>query len=156
MTEPDPELYETCSCHVRATLRSLLVSDADPQVGGSPVETVPPLLLTDRPNLYARPDIRERAQPVDAGVRPEVDDHHPSEEAFRRLRIGVEPGRGALERCQPSFVRQLDRVGVRAAMNDRTDHAARRRDWKQARISSEKSCGSSHAAKCPPLSTSWK
>jgi excisionase family DNA binding protein len=46
MTEPAPELYETCSCHVCATLRSLLASDADPQVGRSPMETVPPLLLT--------------------------------------------------------------------------------------------------------------
>lgn len=46
MTEPDPELYETCSCHVCATLRSLLASDADPQVGRRPMETAPPLLLT--------------------------------------------------------------------------------------------------------------
>src|SRR3954471_1601837 len=35
-------------------------------------------------------------------------------------------------------------------------HEVDRSEPKQARISSEKSCGSSHAAKCPPLSTSLK
>ena len=46
MTEPDPELYDTCSCHVCATLRSLLVTDLEPQLARSPTATQPSLLLT--------------------------------------------------------------------------------------------------------------
>jgi len=46
MGEPDPELYDTCSCHVCATLRSLLATDFNPEVGKSPLQAVPPLLLT--------------------------------------------------------------------------------------------------------------
>jgi hypothetical protein len=35
-------------------------------------------------------------------------------------------------------------------------YSTQRSDRNAARISSEKSAGSSHAAKCPPLSTWWK
>src|SRR4029079_11062459 len=79
----------------------------------------------------------------------------------------VEPRGRAVERCQMTLDGQRNRRFARGAMGDRADrprsarwfrfaHEVERSDRKQARSSSEKSCGSSHAAKCPPLSTSLK
>ena len=42
-----------------------------------------------------RTDVRKSAQPVDAGVRPEVDEDDLAAQALRRERLRVEPRRGA-------------------------------------------------------------
>jgi hypothetical protein len=41
--------------------------------------------------LYPSADVWERAEPVDAGVRAEVDQHDASEEVGWRQRLRVEP-----------------------------------------------------------------
>src|SRR3954467_5652495 len=45
-----------------------------------------------------RPDVWLRAQPVDAGERPEVDEHDAAAQIGRAERVGVEPLRGPAER----------------------------------------------------------
>ena len=48
--------------------------------------------------LVPRPPIRQRPQPVDAGVRAEVDGDGAPDQPARRQRIGVEPARRLVER----------------------------------------------------------
>ncbi len=45
------------------------------------------------------PNIGEGAEPVDAGVGPEVDEDDPSAKPIRRQRLGVEPAGRAIERA---------------------------------------------------------
>jgi hypothetical protein len=59
----------------------------------------PVLLVLLRP----RPDVRERAEPVDAGVRPEVDEDDFPLEVRGRERLRIEPPGGAVERRQLAF-----------------------------------------------------
>ena len=69
------------------------------------------------------PDVGKRAEPVDAGVGPEVDEDDAPAEPLRRQRLGVEPPGRAVERCQVA----LDREGellARRPMGDRADQAA--------------------------------
>ena len=54
-------------------------------------------------------DVGQRAKPVDAGVGPEVDQHHPAAQVRCRQRRRVEPPGRAVECGQLSFIRQVDR-----------------------------------------------
>ena len=104
------------------------------------------------------PQVRQRAQPVDAGVRPEVDQDDPPAQVLGRQRVGVEPSRRALEGRETTFDPQRNPLACEA-MDDRADQPRsgvlcgiahevdERSGRKAARNSSEKSCGSSHAAK---------
>jgi hypothetical protein len=42
-------------------------------------------------------DIRQLAQPVDAGERPEIDEHHLAAQGVRRQRWRIQPVRGAVK-----------------------------------------------------------
>jgi hypothetical protein len=68
------------------------------------------------------PQVGERAQPVDAGVGPEVDEDDLSAQALGRERVGVEPSRRALERREATFDPERN-VLAREAMDDRADQA---------------------------------
>ena len=57
--------------------------------------------------LVPRADVAERAQPVDARVRPEVDEHDLPAQAVRGERLGVEPAGRALEAGQVGLGSQL-------------------------------------------------
>src|ERR1700751_2083510 len=83
--------------------------------------------------LRPRADVAERAQPVDARERPEVDEHDLAAQAVSGERFRVEPAGGAGERREH-------------ALGD----GAHRSVLKASRTSLAKSSGSSHAAKCPP------
>ena len=48
--------------------------------------------------LVPRPDVRQRPQPVDARVRPEVDEDDAPAQPLGRERLGVEPDGRAVER----------------------------------------------------------
>jgi hypothetical protein len=48
--------------------------------------------------LRPRPDVRQRPQPVDAGVRPEVDRDDAPVQRVGGQRLGVEPGGRPVER----------------------------------------------------------
>src|SRR3954452_1329167 len=56
-------------------------------------------------------DVGQGAQPVDAGVGPELDQDRLPAQALRRQRRRVEPGGGAVERRQVAFPRKLERSG---------------------------------------------
>src|SRR3712207_8613792 len=58
-----------------------------------PRSTLFPYTTLFRSPVLLRPgaDVRERAEPVDAGIRAEVDQEDASLEAGRRQRLGVEP-----------------------------------------------------------------
>src|SRR3954451_9747631 len=56
--------------------------------------------------LVPCPDVRERTQPVDARVRPEVDGDDTPAQPLGRQRVGVEPDGRAVERRE----RAVDRV----------------------------------------------
>jgi hypothetical protein len=49
-------------------------------------------------------DIGQRAQPVDAGVGPKVDQHDAAAQALRCQWIRIEPGRRPIERRERPFV----------------------------------------------------
>ena len=66
------------------------------------------LLVLVRP----RADVRERSEPVDARVGPELDEHDLPAEPSRRQRLGVDPVRRAIERRQRSLDRQVPLSGV--------------------------------------------
>ncbi len=89
-------------------------------------------------------DVGQRAQPVDAGEGAELDDHHLPPEPGRCERLRIEPGARAVQFRELALDGQL-RCG--RALHDQ------RSDLKVARISSEKICGCSQAAKWPPSST---
>jgi hypothetical protein len=57
--------------------------------------------------LVPRADVAERAQPVDARVRPEVDEHDLPLQALRSQRFGVEPAGRAVEPGQMRLGAQL-------------------------------------------------
>jgi hypothetical protein len=57
--------------------------------------------------LVPRPEIAERAQPVDARVRPEVDEHDLPAQAFLGQRLRVEPAGRPVETGQVSLGTQL-------------------------------------------------
>ena len=59
-----------------------------------------------------RADVRQRPQPVDAGVGPEVDEDDASAESLRRQRLGVEPAGRAVER-RPGGPRPAGRGAAR-------------------------------------------
>ncbi len=67
----------------------------------------------DEPSILVsrvpRAEVWERAQPVDAGEGPEVDQNHFAAKAGRRQRLGVEPSGRAVKRRQFPFDRQLRR-----------------------------------------------
>src|SRR5205814_7654877 len=66
------------------------------------------------------PKVRERAQPVDAGVGPEVDADDPPAEVLWCQRFRVEPSRRALEGRETTFDPQGNLL-AREAMDDRAD-----------------------------------
>ena len=102
----------------------------------------------DQPGVPVLPlpgaDIGERAQPVDAGEGAELDDDHPPPEPGRCQGLRIEPGGRAVQFRELALDGQL-RCG-------RALHGYRS-DLKVARISSERICGCSQAAKWPPSST---
>jgi hypothetical protein len=55
--------------------------------------------------LVPRPDVRRRAQPGDARVRPEVDEDDTAAELGGRERLGVEPDGRAVEGRERAVVR---------------------------------------------------
>ena len=67
-----------------------------------------PTTVSPASRVFRRPgaDVRQRAQPVDAGVGPEVDEDDPSPESLGRQRLGVEPPGGAVEGGQATLDRQ--------------------------------------------------
>src|SRR5215203_3466640 len=62
----------------------------------------PPILVFRGP----LPHVRQRSQPVDAGVRPELHRDDASAQPLGPQRLGVEPTGGALERRQAALARQ--------------------------------------------------
>jgi hypothetical protein len=92
-------------------------------------------------------DVAERAQPVDARVRPEVDEHDLAAQPLGGERLRVEPARRTVEGRQAALdVRRVQTV----------EQAHERAPLNAARISAEKTSGSSQAAKWPPFSASLK
>ena len=61
--------------------------------------------------VVPRADITERAQPVDARIRPEVDEHDLPAQALRGERLGVEPAGRTVE---PGQMRLRVRLGEQA------------------------------------------
>jgi hypothetical protein len=60
-------------------------------------------------------NVRQRAQPVDAGVRPEVDQHDFPAQSISRQRRRIEPPR-CLAQCRQRSIHQrssLDRIDMR-------------------------------------------
>src|SRR5262249_31313641 len=68
----------------------------------------PPVLVLLGPGS----DIGKRAQPVDAGVGPDVDDDDVAAQTRRRQRLRIEPSGRARERGQVAFDRQFRRSGA--------------------------------------------
>ena len=58
-------------------------------------------------------NIGHRAQPVDAGVGPEVDEDDPAPQSLGRERFRIQPAGRPRERGQMAFHRQIDRVAGR-------------------------------------------
>ena len=112
------------------------------------------------------PDVRQRPEPVDTGVGPDVDEDDAAAQSLGCQRLRVEPAGRAGERRQVTFDREVGRVAGQA-VGDRADQAglslfglghqsAVRRDRNAARSSWVKSSGSCHAAKWLPRSSSLK
>src|SRR6266542_725094 len=101
--------------------------------------------------------VRLLPQPVDAGQRPEVEEDDPALELGGAEWLGVEPPSRPAERRHAETAEHGHLTNSR-----RLGHAAHDEppfvlsDLNAARTSSEKSSGSSQAAKWPPLSTSLK
>jgi len=72
-----------------------------------------------------RPQVGRGAQPVDAGERPEVDQHDPPPEARGGQRRRVQPGGGPGERAERAFVGQVVAVLVGAPVQHRAERSAR-------------------------------
>ena len=100
--------------------------------------------------LRPRADIRLLAQPVDASERPEVDQDDAAAQPDGVERLGVEPLGRPVE-LRHVNLREQGHLAILFMTS-----CDQRNDLNAARISSEKSSGSSQAAKCPPLSTSLK
>ena len=100
--------------------------------------------------LRPRADIRLLAQPVDAGERPEVHQDDAAAQPDGVERLGVEPLGRPVE-LRHVNLREQGHLAILFMTS-----CDQRNDLNAARISSEKSSGSSQAAKCPPLSTSLK
>ena len=89
--------------------------------------------------------VRQRAQAVDAGVGPEVDEHDPAAQGAERQRAGVEPALVADEVGRRAVVLQGGRRvggGVRSA----TGRAGRRAAWRPHRTARAHASDSTTAA----------
>jgi hypothetical protein len=94
----------------------------DPQVLGGSADVVEVVLDVELRGVDAEHDqplvlvvlgpgaeVGKGAEPVDAGVGPEVDQEDPAAQVRRRERRRVEPAAGAGERRQVTLDRQVDR-----------------------------------------------
>src|SRR6185295_2718812 len=118
------------------------------KLGGMDADHDQPLIVV---LLGPRADVAERAQPVDAGVRPEVDEDDLAAQVRGAEGRRVEPPGCPVEFCELPLDRQRTRfVGVSLA------EQAHLSDPNAARTSLEKSSGSSQAAKWPPRSALLK